>query len=195
MQVVQTMTEDTEPVRPDPISDPAAFIGALFDAHAGQLRRYVARRIGAQHADDIVGETFLIAYQQLNTFDPARGQARAWLFGIATNLIRKQVRDEMRDYRMTAKAVNVQSQQSEGPDANIPDRVDAEAAVRRLASGLSTLAPGDRDVLLLTSWGELDSNEVAAALDIPVGTVRSRLHRVRKWLRRHGSAQVGESNE
>ncbi|MEU7532462.1 sigma factor-like helix-turn-helix DNA-binding protein, partial [Saccharothrix sp. NPDC042600] len=56
---------------------------------------------------------------------------------------------------------------------------------RLLAGALAGLDPGDRDVLLLTSWAGLDSNEVAEALGIPVGTVRSRLHRVRRRLRAH----------
>lgn len=69
--------------------------------------------------------------------------------------------------------------------------MDAEAAVRGLARGLAALSPGDRDVLLLTSWAGLDHNEVAAALGIPAGTVRSRLHRVRTALRAGPTAEVG----
>ena len=61
-----------------------------------------------------------------------------------------------------------------------PDRAEAEQAVRTLAE----LSEGDRDVLLLTSWAGLDSTEVADALGIPVGTVRSRLHRGRRMLQK-----------
>ena len=57
----------------------------------------------------------------------------------------------------------------------------------RLAGALAQLSEADRDVLLLTSWAGLDSNEVADVLGIPVGTVRSRLHRVRKLLRANAS--------
>ena len=59
----------------------------------------------------------------------------------------------------------------------VADRVDADARVRALAAALAKLAGPDLDVLLLTSWAGLDSTEMAEALDIPVGTVRSRLHR------------------
>ena len=63
------------------------------------------------------------------------------------------------------------------------DRVEAQVKARQLTKALDGLAQRDRDVLLLTAWAGLDSTEVAQALDIPVGTVRSRLHRARHHLR------------
>jgi RNA polymerase sigma-70 factor (ECF subfamily) len=67
--------------------------------------------------------------------------------------------------------------------------MDARTRVGRLALGIAALAPDDRDVLLLTAWAGLDSNDVAQTLCIPVGTVRSRLHRVRRQLRAHESTR------
>jgi RNA polymerase sigma factor (sigma-70 family) len=72
----------------------------------------------------------------------------------------------------------------------VSERVDGAHLAARLAGALAELSEGDRDVLALTSWAGLDSGEVAEALGIPVGTVRSRLHRVRKWLRTNAPGHV-----
>ena len=62
------------------------------------------------------------------------------------------------------------------------ERIDAAAGVRIVAGLLSRLAPADRDTLLLFALTELDYEEIALATGVPVGTVRSRLHRVRRHL-------------
>lgn len=164
---------------------PAAVFGALFDAHAEPLRRYLARRVGGTVADDLVSETFLVALQRRHSYDPARAAVRSWLYGIATNLLRSHVRAEVRGYQATARAAGAQPAHEDGHDGRVAARVDAEAAGQRLAAALAELNPGDRDVLLLASWAGLEYGEIAEALDIPPGTVRSRLHRVRRRLRAH----------
>lgn len=162
---------------------PAAAFGQLFDEHYGPLHRYLARRVGEHAAEDLAAETFLVAYQQRAEFHPERAPARSWLYGIATNLLRRRARTEVRRFRATARAAGRERGAVGGHDAAVSARVDAEAVARRLAGGLARLSPGDRDVLLLISWAGLDHAEVAAALGIPLGTVRSRLHRVRAALR------------
>jgi RNA polymerase sigma-70 factor (ECF subfamily) len=164
---------------------PSRLFGQLFDRHSRPLHRYLARRVG-DLADDLVGETFLIAYQTRTGYDPGRGTARSWLYGIATNLLRRHVRQEVRGLRAAARAAGSASG-AEDHGNRVADRVDASSLARLLAAALVELDEGDRDVLLLTSWAGLDSNEVAEALGIPVGTVRSRLHRVRQRLRAHAS--------
>jgi RNA polymerase sigma-70 factor (ECF subfamily) len=96
--------------------------------------------------------------------------------------MRRHVRDEVRQLRITADATETPSHAG-----RVAERVDAQVAAQRLAGALADLSPGDRDVLLLISWAGLDTTEVADALDIPVGTVRSRMHRVRKQLRKGAS--------
>jgi len=160
--------------------DVAGEFGRLFDRYAAPLHRYLARRVGADAANDLVSATFLVALNQRHTYDPRLGAVRSWLYGIATNLLRRSVRQELRALRAGARSLD----REDTHDTRVVDRVDAEAAVRRLARSLAELSDGDRDVLLLTSWAGLDSTEVAGVLGIPVGTVRSRLHRVRKALRR-----------
>ncbi|CAL9591976.1 hypothetical protein SUDANB95_05214 [Actinosynnema sp. ALI-1.44] len=173
--------------------DPATAFGLLFDEHAESLHAYLARRVGAQAADDLVSETFLVALQRRHTYDPARAGARPWLFGIASNLLRRHVRQEVRGWRARARLVGADRAQ-ESPETRTAERVTAEQRVRGLAGALAALEPGDRDVLLLTSWGGLGASEVGQALGIPVGTVHSRLHRVRRWLQSHGPV-VSEGTE
>lgn len=166
--------------------DPAEEFGRLFDAYAKPLHRYLARRVGQEPAHDLVSETFLVALRQRRTYDPGQAAVRSWLYGIATNLLRRHIRQEVRALRATARATAAGAVKPESDHGGrVADRVDAEVMAARLASALAELSEGDRDVLLLTSWAGLDSAEVATALGIPVGTVRSRLHRVRKSLRAH----------
>jgi RNA polymerase sigma factor (sigma-70 family) len=159
--------------------DPGLTFGRLFDSHAAALRHYLVRRVGVTAADDLVSETFLVALNHRHRYDPARAAVRSWLYGIATNLMRKYIRDEVRQLRITAETTETPSHAG-----MVADRVDAHAAARKLAGALAKLPSGDRDVLLLISWAGLGTTEVAEALDIPVGTVRSRMHRVRKQLRK-----------
>ncbi|MBP2180608.1 RNA polymerase sigma factor [Amycolatopsis magusensis] len=162
--------------------DPGHAFGLLFDRHAAPLRHYLVRRIGEAVADDLVSETFLIAWNQRHRYDPARAAVRSWLYGIATNLLRRHVRDEVRALRAQPAPDPV-----DGHAVRVAEQVDAQTAARQLAGPLAALAPGDRDVLLLIAWAGLDTTEVAEALDIPAGTVRSRLHRVRRQLRKEAA--------
>lgn len=162
--------------------DSAGEFGRLFDTYADQLYRYLSRRVGADTAHDLVSETFLAAFRQRRRYDPQAAVVRAWLYGIATNLARRHARQEVRALRALAK-VDGRAGTQAGHDGQVADRVDAQAMARQLAPALADLSDGDRDVLLLTSWAELSTVEVAEALGIPVGTVRSRLHRVRRRLR------------
>jgi RNA polymerase sigma-70 factor (ECF subfamily) len=161
--------------------DPEAF-ASLYDRHAAPLHRYAARRLGVSVADDIVADTFLDAFRKRHRYDLGVTDARPWLYGIAANLIGKHSRAEVRMLRAYART---------GADPVLAEaHIDeaegrlASAAVRQdLAAALAGLATGDRDVLLMIAWADLSYTEVATALGIPVGTVRSRLHRARARIR------------
>jgi RNA polymerase sigma factor (sigma-70 family) len=164
--------------------DPEMF-AVLYDRHAAALHRYVARRLGEGAADDIVAETFLAAFRKRSRFDSAARDARPWLYGIASNLIGKHTRSELRMLRAYARTGNdpVLTPSAVLPDDGVLTRVDSSAAARELARALATLSAGDREVLLLIAWADLSYAEAATALAIPVGTVRSRLNRARSKLR------------
>lgn len=166
--------------------DPDAF-GAVYDRHFPGIYRYVAARLGRDAADDIAAETFVTAFRKRDGFDPARGEVRPWLFGIATNLVGQHRRAEKRRYDALAR-VQATSGAPPDPDAHededrIASRVTAEGLRPKLADAVGALPEGDRDVLLLVSVAGLGYEEVGQALGIPSGTVGSRLSRARRKLR------------
>jgi RNA polymerase sigma-70 factor (ECF subfamily) len=161
--------------------DPDRF-EALFHRHAPRIQRYVVRRLGQHAADDIVAETFLVAFRRRKSYDLSCADALPWLYGIATNLIGRHRRDEIRLYRALART---------GADLvtapftdRVDERVSASAAGPRLAGALAEIPAAYRDALLLVAWGDLSYEEAATALGVPKGTVRSRISRARAALRR-----------
>ena len=154
----------------------------VFDRHSDEIYRYIARRLGPETAEDLVADVFLTAFRKRARYDLARPDARPWLYGIATHAIGSHRRAEKRRNRMLARTP---PQRAEEPfDERSAARVTAERLQPRLAAALTRLSAADRDLLLLIAWAELSYEEAGQALGIPVGTVRSRLHRVRAKLRR-----------
>jgi RNA polymerase sigma-70 factor (ECF subfamily) len=190
--------QDRAEAEPDADVDDAAVIQlsrhepehftVLFRRHAPHVQRYAARRLGQDAAEDIVAETFLLAFRQRDSYDCGRADARPWLYGIATNLIGRHRRAETRLYRALARTGA--DPVTEAFTDQVDDRVSAGAAGRRLAAGLARLPEELRDTLLLVTWGDLSYEQAAAALGVPVGTVRSRVSRARSKLRR----TLGDTN-
>lgn len=169
------MSTDSEIIR-RALDQPAVF-AELYDRHAGAIGRFVRRRAGADVVDDVLSETFVVAFERRAVFDLDRADALPWLYGIATTLLRKHRRVEARAWRSAV------------PDptslvaVHDHDALDAELAVRRLRSAITRMPGRDRDTLLLYALTDLGYAGVALALDVPVGTVRSRLNRARRTLR------------
>jgi len=159
---------------------PGRFAG-LYERYAAAVHRYAYRRVGPQVADDIVAETFLTAFRQRRRYDTATDNAQPWLFGIATREISRHRRTERARYRALCRVP--EEPLGECLAERVATDVTAQRSHAALADALSRLATGDRDVLLLFAWGGLRYEEIATALRIPVGTVRSRLHRTRSRLR------------
>jgi RNA polymerase sigma factor (sigma-70 family) len=147
----------------------------LFDRHFNAVHRYLARRIGRERADDLASQTFTVAFTRRTTFRTDATDARPWLLGIATNLLMNERRAEQR----SLEAVGRMQAQPVPPVAELAD----DGLDHEIAAALAALDPHQRDVLLLFAWGELSYEEIASALAIPVGTVRSRMSRARTYLR------------
>ena len=162
------------------LDEPARF-GEIFDRHADAIFRYLARRIGPDDASDLLADVFLAAFEARFRYDSDFSMALPWLYGITTNLLRKYFRRRAGELRMRDRLV-AESQPDDYVET-MEDLVDARLRVRAMAELLDELPPGERDVLLLHAWEALTYKEIANALNVPIGTVRSRLNRTRRRLR------------
>src|SRR5260370_18231392 len=125
-------------------AEPECF-AAIFDRYFSEVHRYIARRIGPGVADDLAGEVFLTAFAQRRTYDTARGCARPWLYGIATNLIGSHPRHERRLLRALVRTGLPPAWPCD--EERLIHPVSAAAAGPALADALMALAPGDPDAL------------------------------------------------
>lgn len=171
------MASDAELFRRS-VDEPRQF-GEIFERHAPSVLRYVARRLGQDAAEDVAAETFLIAFERRADFDPTYESARPWLLGIATNLVRRRLRDERTRLAAIAKVVDAPA----FDEFEAVSRLDAQRMGPLLIRALLSLSEDDRETCLLVAVGELSYAQTAEALQIPIGTVRSRMNRVRALLR------------
>jgi len=170
------------------LESPGAFAG-VFERHHAPIHRYLARRLGADLADELAAETFAVAFAKRGRYDLAVADARPWLFGIATKLAHHHWRREERELRAYARTGVDPAAPS--PEEAMATRAHSGGARRALAVALAALTAKERDVLLLYAWGQLGQPEIATALAISPGTVKSRLHRARTRLRQ-SLAAAGE---
>jgi RNA polymerase sigma factor (sigma-70 family) len=157
---------------------PEAF-GELFDRHWDSVYRYCRSRTG-DAGEDLAAETFRLAFDRRASFDLDRADARPWLLGLATNLIRNHLRGCERG-RRALRRLDVGSGEDHADAAM--GRAEAALLGPALAQALDGIPEGDRDALLLLAWHDLSYAEVAEALGVPLGTVRSRISRARLRLR------------
>ena len=157
------------------LAEPRAF-GLVFERHFGDILRYLRRRLDDREAEEAAAQTFFVAFDERGRFDRERDDARPWLFGIAANIARRHRRSEARELRAIARLDTDAGASDDGTEA----RLDAERLRGALARCLADLPAEECDVLYLLVWAELDQPEIALALDIPLGTVKSRLSRARR---------------
>ncbi|PYN86013.1 MAG: RNA polymerase subunit sigma-70 [Candidatus Rokuibacteriota bacterium] len=159
---------DAEVIRRS-LGEPEAF-GLIYDRHAATLLRFLGRRAGAKVSEGLVGELFRIAFERRKTFDGSRPTALPWLYGIGANRwLRASARmapgRDAADGRAGAAAL------------------DARLLFPRVADAIESLPDDEREALLLFAWEALSYQSMAEALELPIGTVRSRLNRARARLR------------
>ncbi|WP_326549371.1 RNA polymerase sigma factor [Micromonospora sp. NBC_01813] len=166
--------------------EPAAF-GELFDRYAKTVYNH-AFRLTADwaSAEDVMSTTFLQAWRLRARIDADGGSLRAWLLGIATNVARNAQRSNRR-YRAAVCAYATAEAAGGGSVADHADdvgrRLDDDRRLGQVLGALATLRRPEREVVTLCLWEELDYATAAAALGVPIGTVRSRLSRARRKLR------------
>jgi RNA polymerase sigma factor (sigma-70 family) len=173
--------------------DPVAF-GQIFDEHARAVYRYAVRVTGDwAEAEDVVSLTYLEAWRLRKRLRPDAGSVRPWLLGIATNVLRNTRRAARRHQKAMTRLP---------PRRVVPDFADE--LVGRMADtellaaarvALTRLRPAEREVLALCVWAALEHAEVAEALGVPVGTVRSRLSRARRRLRQLTDDELGRTSK
>jgi RNA polymerase sigma factor (sigma-70 family) len=165
-------SSDAEVIRRS-LDEPEAF-GLVYDRHAATVLHFLGRRVGAEAAEGLLGELFRIAFERRKTFDPVRATALPWLYGIGSNLLLRHRRAEARRLRASARMAAA---------GHVADRrtsaaaFDARVLFPRVADAIDSLPKSEREALLLFVWEKLPYESVAEALDLPIGTVRSRLNR------------------
>lgn len=175
-----TSDSDAELIRRS-LTDSELF-AALFDRHAPALYRFAARRLGRDVAMDVVADTFLKAFERRHRYDLSRDDAGPWLFGIVAKLISRHRQTEQRRFDALVRDAGRASIDEVSTD-RVADEIVARGSRADLVSALARMPRRNRDVLLLAAWADQTYDEISAALGIPIGTVRSRLHRAREALR------------
>lgn len=156
--------------------DPSLF-QEVFQRHYRSVHGFVARRYGPEVADEVAAETFLQAFAGRSSFDPSCEDARPWLLGIARNQARSLTRRQAKEHRALSR---LGSMTPGGPNQG-GEAVSSWPS--ELSAVLSRLPEGELDVLLLIAWEDLTYQKASETLGVPVGTVRSRLHRARSAIR------------
>jgi RNA polymerase sigma-70 factor (ECF subfamily) len=155
---------------------------AVFEQYHRTIYEYLARAVGPDRADEYAGDVFVAAFDARVRYDPTLGSVRGWLFGIAANIRRNRARSEGRSRRAWDR-VGGERDTDDGGFEVVEEMLDYGKELAWVAEFLRELSDIDRDVLVLYAWGELTYPEIAQALGVEVGTVRSRLARARARLR------------
>lgn len=179
MAASEEVTSDSDVIAAS-LVNPDRF-GTVAERHFGSIYQYLARRVGRDVAQDLGAETFVVAFGARSRYDLSRANARPWLYGIATNLIRRHRRSEIR--MLNAFAKSVPPVRIDDPIEDLSTHMDHVDVLKRVATAFAKLDPEQRDALHLTAIEGLSYAEAAEALGIPVGTVHSRVARARLTLR------------
>jgi len=146
----------------------ATRLAALYDAHAAPVWRYVVHLTGDRAgADDIVQETLLRAWRTPRILEQDPSTTRSWMFTVARHLVIDEARSARR-----RREIGV----AEGPERAAPDATDALFEAILVEEALAALTTEHRAVVVRAYYRGLSVAEMADELDIPPGTVKSRLH-------------------
>ncbi|MGW4483824.1 RNA polymerase sigma factor [Amycolatopsis sp. NPDC004368] len=169
------MTSDAELIGRSLEGDQEAFV-EVISRHEGAIGAYLARRVGRDAAEDLLGEVWVAAYASRGTYDRSFPEARPWLYGVSLNTIRRHWRS-----RPAEDLVPDVPDRGADPWSEVDARVDVQAVLR---AALAELKPEEREVLTLVAWEDLTAADAARVLGVPAGTARRLLHQARKALRK-----------
>ena len=147
---------------------------SLYHDSYRMLLAYARRRVDEQTADEVVADTFLVAWRRRD--EVPEGYERAWLFGVARNTILTAARSARRRNALNGKLSGAIRPGWTDGWSDVSDRVDA------LVPALRELREEDRELLMLVAWDELSHVEIAQAMGITPNAVAIRVHRARKRL-------------
>jgi RNA polymerase sigma-70 factor (ECF subfamily) len=162
--------------------DDAEALGDLFERYRGDIYNFVFRRTGDwASAEDLTSIVFLEAWRRRDKALEGH-MVRPWLYGVATHVTRNAHRSRRRYARALARMPVEVSSADFASDSDA--RLDDELQMSALLEQIKRLPAREREVIALCVWSSLTYEEAALALEIPIGTVRSRLARGKARLRR-----------
>jgi RNA polymerase sigma-70 factor (ECF subfamily) len=150
---------------------------SLFQNNRSGILAYFLRRVGLNSdAADLLADTFLVAWRRLDEI-PGDDAGRMWLFGVARRVLANYHRHELAEHALAGKLrqqIALETAQRVNPDSGPFDDV--------IATSLEVLSKDDREIIELSAWERLTPTEIASVLEMKPGTVRTRLHRIRRIL-------------
>jgi len=152
--------------------DDQARLESIYDTHAAQVYAYAVRHVGRDQADDVLSETFAVAWRRI---DVMPHPALPWLLVTAGNVIRNQRRSEARRIRLGVAVAGLYPQQGDGVDVLVAER-------DHLLAALDQLSDTEREALLLVAWDGLSTRDAAQVARCGVRAFRARLTRARARL-------------
>jgi RNA polymerase sigma factor (sigma-70 family) len=162
-------------------SDDPDALASLFDRHGDRIYNHCFRATGDwAEAEDATSTVFLEVWRHRHRVEIHDGSALPWLYGVATNVCRNLTRSRRRRHR----ALTNLPRPSVEPDhaERVTERIGSTERMQVVLAAVDGLPAREREVLGLVAWSGLSYEQAAAALDVPVGTVRSRLSRARARL-------------
>jgi RNA polymerase sigma factor (sigma-70 family) len=176
---VRAGTSDEALLHASSNGDDRAF-ASLYERHARKIYNYLFRRLADwSEAEDLTAVVFLEAFRRRADAVLVAGELSPWLYGVATNVLRNRRRAQWRHRRLLAQ-LGAEAPARAGPDLH--ERVEAAEQMRSVLERIRKLPRSQQDVVALCVWSGLSYEEAAAALGVPLGTVRSRLARARTSL-------------
>ena len=160
-------------------TDATLDIERLFNTHGAFIARVIQRLTGeGPHVDDLLQETFVIAFQKAHLFDGTRAEASSWLYGIAANLCRRHGRSRKRAGRFFNRFTQHAKLHNkvEGPDR----AMIREEEIQTVHRAIQKLTFKQREVFVLFELEGMEGRDIGALLNLKEGTVWTRLHYARK---------------